>query len=56
MPYTSQPGQILAQVPPSRIRVVLWPVIQLYGVGFEFVEEKKITGFRENYFLKFRKK
>jgi predicted methyltransferase len=29
---------------------------ELEAAGFEFVEEKKIDGFQENYFLKFRKK
>jgi len=29
---------------------------EIEAAGFEFVEEKKIAGFQENYFLKFRKK
>lgn len=29
---------------------------EIEAAGFEFVEEKQIAGFRENYFLKFRKK
>jgi len=29
---------------------------EIEAAGFEFVEEKKIAGFLENYFLKFRKK
>jgi hypothetical protein len=29
---------------------------EIEAAGFEFVDEKQIAGFRENYFLKFRKK
>ena len=29
---------------------------EIVSSGFELVEEKKIPGFKENYFLKFKKK